>query len=112
MMSMSSVGSGSNGVSITPVPPNNQTYNHHTPSPDSAIHSASGCSYSPSQSPVQSRQLSGVSSPFSLASLSRNNSDASQHGSPNTTLHLSSPHDSPVKSDIALVRPGPWGVVP
>mgnify|MGYP006903666380 FL=1 len=37
MMSMSSVGSGSNGVSITPVPPNNKTYNHHTPSPDSAI---------------------------------------------------------------------------
>ena len=84
--------SSSSGVSITPIP--TQTY--HTPSPDSAIHSASGC-YSPSQSPVQSRQVSGLSSPFSLASLSRNNSDASQHGSPNPTLHLSSPHDSPVQ---------------
>ena len=55
-----------------------------TPSPDSAIHSvASGC-HSPSQSPIQSRQLSGLSSPFSIrgtpSSLSRNNSDASQHG--------------------------------
>lgn len=74
-------------VSITPIP-----QVHHTPSPDSAIHS--GC-YSPSQSPVQSRQVSGVSSPFSLASLSRHNSDASQRGSP--SLHLSSPHDSPVQ---------------
>ena len=109
MMSMSSVGSGSNGVSITPVPPNNQTYNHHTPSPDSAIHSASGCSYSPSQSPIQSRQLSGVSSPFSLASLSRNNSDASQHGSPNTTLHLSSPHDSPVQVRHSVGQARPLG---
>lgn len=50
-----------------------------TPSPDSAIHSvASGCSHSPSQSPIlQSRQLSGLSSPFSIrgtpSSLSRNN---------------------------------------
>lgn len=74
-------------VSITPI-----TQVHHTPSPDSAIHS--GC-YSPSQSPVQSRQVSGVSSPFSLGSLSRHNSDASQRGSP--SLHLSSPHDSPVQ---------------
>ena len=51
-----------------------------TPSPDSAIHSAY---YSPSQSPVQSRHMSGFSSPFSLRttpSLSRNNSDASQYG--------------------------------
>ena len=51
-----------------------------TPSPDSAIHSAY---YSPSQSPVQSRHVSGFSSPFSLRttpSLSRNNSDASQYG--------------------------------
>ena len=90
-----------NGVSITPIP--NQPY--HTPSPDSAIHSASGC-YSPSQSPVQSRQVSGVSSPFSLASLSRNNSDASQSGSPNT-FHLSSPHDSPVqvRHTVGQVRP-------
>ena len=51
-----------------------------TPSPDSAIHSAY---YSPSQSPVQSRHLSGFSSPFSVRttpSLSRNNSDASQYG--------------------------------
>ena len=90
-----------NGVSITPIP--NQPY--HTPSPDSAIHSASGC-YSPSQSPVQSRQVSGVSSPFSLASLSRNNSDASQHGSPNT-FHLSSPHDSPVqvRHTVGQIRP-------
>ena len=50
------------------------------PSPDSAIHSAY---YSPSQSPVQSRPVSGFSSPFSLRttpSLSRNNSDASQYG--------------------------------
>ena len=85
--------SSSSGVSITPIP-TAQTY--HTPSPDSAIHSVSGC-YSPSQSPVQSRQVSGLSSPFSLASLSRNNSDASQHGSPNPTIYLSSPHDSPVQ---------------
>ena len=65
-----------------------------TPSPDSAIHSvvSSGCSgaYSPSRSPIQSRQVSGLSSPFSLASLSRNNSDASQHVS-------CSPHNSPVQ---------------
>ena len=93
--------SSSSGVSITPIP--TQTY--HTPSPDSAIHSASGY-YSPSQSPVQSRQVSGLSSPFSLASLSRNNSDASQHGSPNT-LHLSSPHDSPVqvRHNVGQTRP-------
>ncbi len=63
-----------------------EDFHQHTPSPDSAIHSSvSGC-HSPSQSPVQSRQVSGVSSPFTL---SRNNSDASQH--------LSSPHDSPVQ---------------
>ena len=69
-----------------------------TPSPDSAIHSVSGC-YSPSQSPIQSRQVSGVSSPFSLASLSRNNSDASQHGNGSPShLHVtSSPHNSPVQ---------------
>ena len=70
-----------------------------TPSPDSAIHSVSGC-YSPSQSPVQSRQVSGVSSPFSLASLSRNNSDASQHGSGGSPSHLqisNSPHNSPIQ---------------
>ena len=64
-------------------------------SPDSAIHSAY---YSPSQSPIdqqaivqsQSRQFSGLSSPFSLrttpaSSLSRNNSDASQYGSSSIT---------------------------
>ena len=70
-----------------------------TPSPDSAIHSVSGC-YSPSQSPIQSRQVSGVSSPFSLASLSRHNSDASQHGNGSSPSHLhisSSPHHSPVQ---------------
>ena len=102
MGSSQEVLSSNSSVSITPIPP--QTY--HTPSPDSAIHSASGC-YSPSQSPVQSRQVSGLSSPFSLASLSRNNSDASQHGSPNPTLHLSSPHDSPVqvRHSVGQVRP-------
>ena len=56
------------------------------PSPDSAIHSVY---YSPSQSPNQSRQISGLSSPFSLqtssSSLSRNNSDASQYGSSSIT---------------------------
>jgi hypothetical protein len=65
--------------------PHNHLFNKNTtgaptPSPDSAIHSAY---YSPSQSPVQSRHVSGFSSPFSLRttpSLSRNNSDASQHG--------------------------------
>ena len=71
-------------VSITPI--------KHTPSPDSAIHSQASYSPTGNQSPVQSRN-----SPFSLASLSRHNSDASsQRGSPNT-LHLSSPHDSPVQ---------------
>jgi len=60
--------------------PLSKTSGQPTPSPDSAIHSA--C-YSPSQSPVQSRHVSGFSSPFSLRttpSLSRNNSDASQYG--------------------------------
>ena len=62
-----------------------------TPSPDSAVHSViSSGAYSPSRSPIQSRQVSGLSSPFSLASLSRNNSDASQHVS-------CSPHNSPVQ---------------
>ena len=46
------------------------------PSPDSAIHSTI---YSPSQSPVPSRH--GPLSGFSSTSLSRNSSDASQHGS-------------------------------
>jgi hypothetical protein len=62
-----------------------------TPSPDSAIHSAY---YSPSQSPVQSRHLSGFSSPFSLRttpSLSRNNSDASQYGGPASSVSDTSP---------------------
>ena len=66
-----------------------------TPSPDSAIHSvASGC-HSPSQSPIQSRQLSGLSSPFSIrgtpSSLSRNNSDASQHGRSASPVGLLAP---------------------
>ena len=81
---------------------------HPTPSPDSAIHSASGC-----QSPIQSRQLSGLSSPFSIRgtpSLSRNNSDASQHGraspgapmSPMTLGHMPSPQNSPVPNRHVL----------
>ena len=61
------------------------------PSPDSAIHSVFSGGYSPSRSPIQSRQVSGLSSPFSLASLSRNNSDASQHA------NAVSPHNSPVQ---------------
>nr|AID52856.1 hormone receptor 39 [Tigriopus japonicus] len=74
-----------------------------TPSPDSAIHSAY---YSPTQSPVQSRHLSGFSSPFSLRttpSLSRNNSDASQYGgshSSATTSPLSPSHQSPTHSPV------------
>ena len=78
---------------------------HPTPSPDSAIHSASG--HSPSQSPISGRQLSGLSSPFSIRgtpSLSRNNSDASQNGraspgapmSPMTLGHMPSPQNSPI----------------
>ena len=75
------------GLSLTPTASPQMGPRFHggltTPSPDSAIHSASGC-HSPSQSPIQSRQLSGLSSPFSIrgtpSSLSRNNSDASQHG--------------------------------
>ena len=78
---------------------------HPTPSPDSAIHSASG--HSPSQSPISGRQLSGLSSPFSIRgtpSLSRNNSDASQNGrtspgapmSPITLGHMPSPQNSPI----------------
>ena len=94
-----------------------------TPSPDSAIHSVY---YSPSQSPVdpqsinhtQSRQLSGLSSPFSMRttpslSLSRTNSDASQYGSssltslpssvsattsPISSSHQYSPTDSPIQT--------------
>ena len=65
------------------------------PSPDSAIHSAY---YSPAQSPVQSRHLSGFSSPFSLRttpSLSRNNSDASQYSS-NSPPNGYSPNQSPI----------------
>ena len=89
---------------------------HPTPSPDSAIHSASGC-HSPSQSPIQSRQLSGLSSPFSIRgtpSLSRNNSDASQHGnrvdspgapmSPMTLGHMPSPQNSPIPNRHILGR--------
>ncbi|XP_063227117.1 nuclear hormone receptor FTZ-F1 beta [Bacillus rossius redtenbacheri] len=85
------VGGGYNTPSNSPVL---QQRHHHslkhavppTPSPDSAIHSA--YSYgSPTQSPVTSRHgsshglpSSGFSSPYT-PSLSRNNSDASQHGS-------------------------------
>ena len=76
-------------VTITALPGN-----HHTPSPDSAVHSTSA-GYSPGQSPIQSRHLSGVSSPFSLASLSRHNSDASQRDSP-VGLGRSSPLESPL----------------
>ena len=82
-----------------------------TPSPDSAIHSvvSSGCSgaYSPSRSPIQSRQVSGLSSPFSLASLSRNNSDASPHNSPVQIRHRTSTNialpTSPVPPSAAIV---------
>ena len=73
--------------------PLTKSVSNPTPSPDSAIHSVY---YSPSQSPIdpitqtQSRQISGLSSPFSLrttpsSSLSRNNSDASQYGSSSIT---------------------------
>jgi hypothetical protein len=78
-----------------------------TPSPDSAIHSASGY-YSPSQSPVQSRHVSGLSSPFSLRGtpcLSRNNSDASQHGGSPMSPANQSPHDSPVQTRQPLTLP-------
>ena len=84
------------------------------PSPDSAIHSAY---YSPSQSPVQSRHMSGFSSPFSLRttpSLSRNNSDASQYGGsvsagPASTISETSPLSptqfSPTHSPVQARHP-------
>lgn len=85
-----------------------------TPSPDSAIHSAGGY-YSPSQSPVQSRHVSGLSSPFSLRgtpSLSRNNSDASQYGgsanaSATTSPISPTPQYSPTHSPVQARHPMP-----
>jgi len=49
-------------------------------SPDSAVYSAN---FSPNQSPITSRNVSGLSSPFSRQTsptLSRNSSDAFQYG--------------------------------
>lgn len=95
------------------------TRNHHfkataTPSPDSAIHSAT---YSPTQSPVQARHpISSISSPFShrtTPSLSRNNSDASQYSqSSATTSPLSPSQFSPSQSPVQGRNPGGFSSYP
>ena len=95
-------------VSLTPTaspfPRRHLNTQKPSPSPDSAIHSTI---YSPSQSPVPSRH--GPLSGFSSTSLSRNSSDASQHGNRNyslssTTSPLSSINYSPTQSPVAHIK--------
>ena len=82
-------------VSLTPTaspfPRRHLNTQKPSPSPDSAIHSTI---YSPSQSPVPSRH--GPLSGFSSTSLSRNSSDASQHGSSHYSFSSATSPLSPI----------------